>query len=389
VRSEATVTHWRKRLAFVADLPALGHRVHFITPNSRIAGTPCVASDTMLENVHFRLELDVRSGAIARLVDKRAGREVFAAPAARAVVINDKSDTWSHGTVRYHGIAGEFGQATCRLVEHGPVRSVIRAESRFGESLVFQEFSLSPLHDRIVVRVGVDWREKQRLLKLRFPVAVRDPQATFEIPYGHFVRVAGGDEEPGQAWIDVTGRTDDDRRYGVAILNDAKYSYDVLANDIGLTVLRSPIFSHHDPYVPREGERYVYLDQGVQRFTYVLIPHAGPWQDAGIARAALELLQSPVAMFESAHAGPLPLRASAGSIEPANVTLTVLKHAEDGSGDLVVRCVETSGRRTDATIALAGWGETIRAAFGPSEIKTFRVPRDGEPFETDLLERAI
>ena len=61
----------------------------------------------------------------------------------------------------------------------------------------------------------------------------------------------------------------------------------------------------------------------------------------------------------------------------------------DGSGDLVVRASETAGRATGATIALGAWDATIEARFGPSEIKTFRVPRGGRPFETDLLERRI
>ena len=35
--------------------------------------------------------------------------------------------------------------------------------------------------------------------------------------------------------------------YGLSILNDGKYSFDVDVRDIGLTVLRSPIYAHHDP----------------------------------------------------------------------------------------------------------------------------------------------
>ena len=177
---------------------------------------------------------------------------------------------------------------------------------------------------------------------------------------------------------------------GLAVLNDAKYGYDVRDGEIGVTAVRSPIFAHHEPFIPKAGVRYQFQDQGVQRFTMRLVPHRGAWSDAGLTRRALELNQQQTVLIESYHDGPLDRSASFGSVEPEGLVLGALKHAEDGD-DLVVRVVETIGRAADARVSLTAWGRELAFPIGPFEIRTFRVPRDrsAEPYETDLLERPI
>jgi len=104
-------------------------------------------------------------------------------------------------------------------------------------------------------------------------------------------------------------------------------------------------------------------------------------------RLAAELEQPPFALYESAHPGPLPQRRSFASDGGGDVTLTVLKGAEDEDGSLVVRAYETSGRAARATIELPLVSRSLTADFRPHELKTFRVPRDGAPvLETTLLE---
>jgi alpha-mannosidase len=152
-------------------------------------------------------------------------------------------------------------------------------------------------------------------------------------------------------------------------------------------VLRSPIYAHHDPFVPRPDEPYSFVDQGIQRFTYALLPHTGGWEVAGTVGHAAEINQRPVVLIESYHDGPLPEKDSYLFVEPHNVILEVLKQAEEGE-DLIVRCRETCKRATRATIYLSGWYREIETDFAPCEIKTFRVPTDVNlpVVETNLLE---
>jgi alpha-mannosidase len=74
-------------------------------------------------------------------------------------------------------------------------------------------------------------------------------------------------------------------------------------------------------------------------------------------------------------------------VDRDNVVVSVIKKAEDND-DLILRAHEIHGVASDATISLPRWNRTIQAHFAPSEIKTFRVPRDeSRPIvETNLLE---
>jgi alpha-mannosidase len=382
----------RSRPCFVADLPPLGYRLYRVTsaaaPEPQVTGLSLIATDTMLENEYLRLEIDPMSGCIRSLYDKRAKVEVFERQAARAIVLQDESDTWSHNTFRYDCPAGEFRPRRVRLVEHGPVRAVIRVESEYGASLLVQDFTLYRQLDQVDVQVTVDWREQFRLLKLRFPVNLTNVQATYEIPYGQIERPANGDEEPGQSWVDLSGLARETReRYGLAVLNDGKYSLDVNLSDIGLTVLRSPIYAHHLPIVPDPNGLYSFIDQGIQHFSYSLVPHGGSWEDAGIVRRAAELNARPITLLETFHAGgSLPPRNSYVGVDRENIVVSTIKQAEDGQ-DVIVRAYETAQVSTDVTISLPHLDRTITARFGPCEIKTFRVPIDpDQPItETNLL----
>jgi alpha-mannosidase len=177
--------------------------------------------------------------------------------------------------------------------------------------------------------------------------------------------------------------------FGLAVLNDAKYGFDVLGGELGVTAVRSPIFAHHEPTIPKPAIRYQYQDQGLQRFRLALVPHRGGATEAGLTRLAVEHNEPSTVLIESFHDGDLPLAASHGSVSPDNVIVGALKVAEDGDG-LIVRLAETAGRSADARVELPGWDRTIEAAMGPWEVRTFLVRADGgEPVETDLLERPV
>jgi alpha-mannosidase len=297
--------------------------------------------------------------------------------------------------LRYDYVIGEFVAQSVRLVEHGPVKSVIRVESEYGASRLRQDFTLYRELERIDVHVTVDWRERQKLLKLRFPLNLNYTTATYEIPYGSIQRPANGEEEPGQGWVDLTGvGRNNGSRLGMSLLNDGKYSFDLKEHEINLTVLRSPIYAHHAPYEPQADRDYSYIDQGVQRFTYILLPHAGSWEDAGTVQRAAELNSPLIAQVESFHSlnpagrpGPLPQQDSYLSVDSSNIVVTAIKRAEDGDGT-IVRCFETSGAWTQAMIGLSRWGRTIETCFNPGEIKTFHLPDDpAQPVrETNLVE---
>jgi alpha-mannosidase len=306
------------------------------------------------------------------------------------VVVDDTSDTWGHRRLAYQDEIGVFETTKVSLIETGPVRAILRVESRYGGSSLVEDFVVTAGARAVEIRVILDWREESKLLKLRFPTRLEDAVATYEIPYGIAQRPANGEEEPAQRWVDASGALAKSGRFGLAVLNDGKYSFDVIGGEVGVTAVRSPIYAHHEPAIPKEGTRYAYQDQGLQRFTLGLVPHRGAWPDAGLTREALVLNQRPIVLLESYHDGPLAQRGSFLSVEPEHVVAGAVKLAEDGD-DLVVRVVETAGRAGAARVSLPAWEREVAFEIEPFEIRTFRIPRDpgAVPVETDLLERPV
>jgi len=376
-----------ERAGFLADLPALGYEVYRLKPTSIPAPIfRSHSSNRYLESSRYQLEFNQETGCLRSLYDKHMQIQFLSDEAAKPVVIDDPSDTWSHGVFRFDRVVGVFTPVNIKLVEDGPVQSTLCVESKYSNSYLWQYFTIYQDLDQIDVAVTVDWHEQYKMLKLRFPLAIQAEKATYEIPYGTIQRPMDGAEEPGQSWLDVSG-TQGNKFCGLSLLNDGKYSYDVNNGDIGLTVLRSPIYAQHDPARPDPARQYEYIDQGIQRFHYSLVPHAGNWQSASIPQRAAQFNQQPILYITNSHPGILPLSKSFISCDQPNILINVVKKSEAG-GDWIIRAYETHGLPIKVTIELIAWQRSIQVDFQPYEIKTLRIPANpSQPCtETSMIE---
>jgi len=397
-RGEAILHQWtagqtvagnRKGLVFQAHVPAFGYRQFRLRKVTPAAGPESTvhATEKGLENEHLRVSF-ADDGTIS-LYDKDVGAEVFrgGAGGARGVVIDDPSDTWSHDVRAYTQEIGAFSSAGFRVLENGPVRATVRVLTGYGASLMTTDWMLYDGAHTLEARVSLDWHEHQRILKFSFPVDVQNPVPTYEIAYGFKVRKANGNEDPGQRWVDLSGERNG-KPYGLAVLNDAKYGYSVQDNDLRVSIVRGAAYAQHQPRKIEPNGNYIWQDQGIQTFRMVLVPHAGAWQDAGVVRLAEEMMAPVPVLYQGIHKGTRPLAASFLSVHVPNVVVTVVKQAEDGN-DLIIRCYETAGRATKASLDLALVHRQWTGEFHPLEIKTLRVPLapEGKIREVNALEQ--
>ncbi|MCU6795982.1 hypothetical protein OB236_28065 [Paenibacillus sp. WQ 127069] len=357
-------------------------------------------AEAFLENAWVRLEIDPHTGYVKSLFDKRAGIEIVDSRLAVPLVMDEHDcDTWGHGKLEFRNEIGRFTDATVKVVESGPLRATLRVTSRYGNSTLRQDFMLYKDSPDIQVKAKLDWQEKHKLLKLSFPTRIHEPKATYEIPYGYLERPVNGEEEPGQQWVDVSGwavssgeastnspmeTAATDCSYGLTLLNDSKYSFDVKNADLRMTIVRGAIFADH--YGKRD-DLCEYMDQGVQEFAYALVLHAGTWQEASIVRKAYEWNVPPVHIVETYHEGSLPQKWSGIHLSTEQVAATVFKRAEEGNG-YILRCYEAHGLETDVTIELPMLGRSWQSRFGRCEIKTFYIPdaSDLPVVETNFIE---
>jgi len=384
--------------------PAGGVPPHGYTVFTHSAGNATVenaltATETGLENAFYRLTLDAH-GQIISLTDKRYGdREVIAPGEAgnRLIAFEDKPlnyDAWDIDIFYTEKPTPLDTAESITVIERGPLRASIEIVRRYLSSTITQRISLYRDSPRIDFATDIDWHEHQILLKAAFPVSVlAATAATYEIQFGTVERPTHANtswdaarfEVCAQRWADLS-----ETGYGVALLNDGKYGYDVHGHTLRLTLLKSGISP--DPNA----------DNGRHQFTYSLLPHAGDWREGDvIAHAAqLNLPLRVVMRMADPVSEPQPYASGERFVTTDRTGLYVdtVKPANDGRG-VIVRLYEGHGSRGPASLSFARSiasaeecdllerrtgdvalqdAQTLTFSVRPYEVKTFRVAFRGD-----------
>ncbi|WP_434809985.1 alpha-mannosidase [Microbacterium sp. bgisy189] len=272
----------------------------------------------------------------------RDGRELIdpAHPAGVLQLLRDTPRDWDAWNID----AEDSGAPATELrdVEHVEIDGdTIRITRRFGASTAVQSLRVDPVSGALDITVRLDWHERQKMLKLAFPLRVRADRAESEIQFGHVTRPVHANtswdvarfETVAHRWMRLA-----EGDFGVSIANDASYGHDVRSGAgagggretvARVTLVRAPLFP--DPEA----------DQGAHEFTVSLLPNA----PIGAAIAQGLRLNLPDWETRGAH-GIEP----AVSVGDGGVAVEAVKLAEDGSGDVIVRLYEALGERRAATL---------------------------------------
>lgn len=377
---------------FFAKVPALGYATYWLWhADSEYIGEDKAKSDVSaneltIENKYLKAVFDGETGGIKSLVTKADGVEYvggeFCIP---TVVDNTEPDTWAHNIFKFDKVIGKMSLKSIELVENGAARAVIRVKHTYGGSYLTQDFILAAESRHLRVKCKVLWQEALTILKMPVTVDGENPVSTYEIPAGFIKRPCNGEEEPALTWGDITAGADS--RKGVALISDAKYSYDCPGNTLRLTMLRNSIFADH--YSDRPAADFNYCDEGLHRFEYAIYPHSGEAETSGIQKLSAQFNSRLVAIPAGYHKGELPREKSFISISKPNIRLDAFKFCEDGSGDVVMRFCETDGRAVRAAIVCDIADAGFYADFRKFEVKTFRIDSEGYVKETDYLEGIV
>ena len=396
---------------FTANVPAMGWKTYWVYLNEdKPVGksSHLQTGDHYIENDFLRLEIDQKTGAIRSLFNKKANQEVFAGKAAVPLVIDvEHADTWGHALFSFRDVIGHFENGEVQLIESGPVRARLRVKSSYKLSTLQQDFLLYEDAKQIEVQVKLDWREQYKLLKLSFPVDADNETASYGIPFGHICRPANGTEESGQMWFDVTGKTNN---HGLAILNDSKYAFDVLDNEMRMTIANGSAYADHFSGEFRD-DLMEFLDQGIQKFRYVLLPHSENAETAGqkitggktslgcisnVMKAAISLNTEETHITETYHKGELPLNFEGIRVTPDSgvncdhVIISAFKPAMDGKG-YILRVCETGGMQAKASFEIPVLKRSITVDLPPYSVKSYRIPevKTETITECDLTEHPV
>ena len=321
------------------DVPPMGYTVYRLVEGQPDVSTPFIVHDESIENDFFQVRFD-EQGTISGIYDKKNHRQVIeeGKQGNQFQLFEDVPGRYAAWDIvpMYKDREFEISPVErSEIVEAGAVRLVLRQERGFMKSKIVQKIILYRRLPRIDFETEIEWGERDRLLKTGFLVNVNAMRATYDISYGYIERPTHANtswdaakfEVCGHLWADIS-----EGDYGVSLLNDCKYGYDIFGNRMRLTLLRGPRYP--DPTA----------DLGHHSFTYSLYPHRGDWRQAETPRRAWELNDPLMAIPIGGGEGNLKSTRSFLSIVSDHVMLSALKMAEKGDG-LILRLYEDQNRR--------------------------------------------
>ncbi|MBN2417253.1 alpha-mannosidase [bacterium] len=395
----------RKRIVFTADLRPSSltrYSVRFrqIPVNER-------PFPEQPEELHFdtgsaHLTINRNTGLLDLF---RIGKTDLLSPGAcRFLVMRDDADPWGMRVTSFTDTAGAFtlmspeecGRAAgvegdlapVRIIESGPVRTIVEALFSHGSSAIVLRYKIPHEGTEVEVEARVHWAEPDRMLKLSLPTPLSGTLLG-QTAYGVEEYHEQERELVAQKWL---LQQSGNGKQALSVINDRTWGFDRRPGELRLSLLRSPAWAGHpvgtnrliteqDRHTPRQ-------DQGCRMFRFWL-----SGGDARERRAAVEFESRLKAEYPPAlccfppgeGTGPVP----AVTLSNPRVQLAAMKFSEKGNR-LILRLFNPLETAESTRIALPVPGKRFSATLAAFEIQTLAIDLEsGEAYATDLLERRL
>ena len=399
--------NWRKKVCFMAELPGVGAARFEVKalPGKRKRPASPRPNPELIYNV------DRNRGLIVSL---RTGdkTQLLCGPLLEPLVIKDEGDSWGTGCRTYRDVTGRFHlkPRSLRVIEKGPVRTIIESVLIYKKSRIVFHTIAYPAWLALEFRLRVHWNEERAMLKLAVPTAFHCGRLICEVPGGAIERPADGEEHVFGRWAIVEGEPGQGRtRKALAVVGSGPHGLDFKDGELRISALRSAAYCHERGFKLAEFPTRKYMDQGVHEMRFLVTAGDAEKVRRSISAQADWLSAPPFALahlpFGEMPDGPgadkegeersgfnQPGRdespdehvGSFLALSPANIRLTACKRSWDGKA-LILRLHETSGRNTSAGLVLNQPLKVINLDLKPFEIKTLRLERSGAWREADLI----
>jgi len=384
VWAKTTPPGFTSKVQFIVDqFPAGGYKTFYIdVTKSGEYNDPILFSNNTFETDFFRIKIDMKTGGIVSLIDKRSNTEYVKEGGqlnTLRIFMEDKKGGMKSWVLNKNiKIEDVTDVKSIKIVEDGPVRACIETVKTWGKSRFIERTYLYRSYPRIAYDMEVHWLETgsdstdSPMLRAIFPLAMKDPRFYCQVPfdvverpvdgklggqpvpeslnhrndYGITAEGNDGQEVPAQKWVDVT-----DGKTGIALLNKTKYGHSVHNGELRLTLMRSA------------GNPDIYPNLGKFNISYALYPHAGDsnnhvWTEGDDFNVPVYAAEPPSLALVKNHASR-PEEESFFSVFPSNVAMTGMKQSEDAD-ELIIRLVEIEGKETTATIKLPVTVKSVR-----------------------------
>ena len=313
------------KTAYVKGIAQKGYSTanDFITENSVSINGNKVETDRLIVTFDDAWQ-------IVSVYDKKAERELIkAGNVANELRIHADYppyyDAWEwsqYNSTEYRTITDV---SDVHVIDNGAKRG-IKVTRKYGSTTIVQTILFNDFSAQIDFETQVDWHESHKMLKAVFPVDILADKATYDIQFGSIERPTHKNTSWDEAKFEVCAHKYadlSDGGYGVSLMNDCKYGYDIHDGVMQISLLRST----KDPNPE--------ADMGEHSFTYSLYPHEGALRDSDTVKRAYMLNVPLIALPASGDADIIPTEFSAISLDCDHAACETVKQAEDGEGTVI------------------------------------------------------
>ncbi len=339
-------------LADLGDYTAFTTESHFFSLYGKVSDNKAVKNN-ILENDFLFVKFN-KAGNLVSLKDKKSGKEFIDKKnfANEFLVYADNGDAWDFGYDYRNQTPEKMSLESAKII----FNEELKLTFKYKNSTLVQTIKL----DNKVLRfdVNLDWQEKRKMLRVRFPLGFKAKKSMSEVAFGYYEREVDDAnlwrkariETPAHQWVNMQGADE-----GLALLNNAKYGFRLKDNAIEMAILRcvpcpaGALVFATDKLEARNKVKDDFADVGSQEFSYELFPHIGDFEVSEIVKRARHLNSEIIYPFAEGEA--ISVLSLVPQITNENVELAALKPAENGKG-WIARLVNISAKKVTASMKL-------------------------------------
>lgn len=383
---------WRKRICFRAELEPMSiNRFDcelYVEKSAKRPILPCNEDENhfIFDNGRMQVLINKKTGLIDRY--RVGGVEKLNSGSAKIVSFNDNEDPWGMTVDGFNDKAGQFtllsdsdanrfngypdeSLPNVRVIENGAVRLKIQAIFGCEKSYAVVTYSLPKNGESIDIKIKMLSNDSNRFYKLTFDTALGSPEFYGQTAFGTEQLCTQGEEAVYQKWCSVS-----ENGNGVAVLNRGTYGGSLDKNVLGISLLRTPVYSAHPigdrPLADRD-RTHDHIDIGEREFEYRLTA------DLNELDMQAECFSQPPLALSFFPSGLGDKKNTSVELDNKNIILTRFADCESGT---LIRLFNSEGKSSSAMLSI--FDKSFEISFTPFEVKTFRFDK-ASLVETDMI----
>jgi len=287
LNAEAVNSSFLRLLAAVRLAPNQLQRLRVAPADRNHAATDLKTSRTTIANTFWRVGVSDHELVLQDLTTEKAISLSWQ-------VLEDLTDTWSHGVNHYAGpVIGGFARRRLLREESGPLRATLVWLGRFKQNAIRVRTGLYAHDPFVELTIDLFWAQQKAVLKMVIDGDGLITERLDGVPGGSHARALDGNEYPLHDWTRLTFAGNRE----LAVVSPDVYALDVNANLARLTLVRSPRYARHINDVssrndPRQFHND-FIDQGEHRYRLLIRTGKG-LQVEKLQRIAYQLQQPPI-----------------------------------------------------------------------------------------------